>query len=256
MTESDDDKGTRLAHQENFDGFRAPKKSNTGKFILVGCLSVIIATMLLVGVGGIIAWQNWRGVAGNMFVAGADKIFEEIHLPDEEADALVQRARLLADEFVEKRITFEELQKLGEALADSDMMPMLISKAMYGGYIVPSGLSDEDKERGKIAFGRLARGAVEDKLVDDDFEAVLMPLSNRGGVSIVIDGDGANTNKDFQIKPPGQATAAELLQVIENAEKLAAEKELDPEPLDVDLVAEFDRLVEKTLGRKLAPEGG
>ena len=43
--------------------------------------------------------------------------------------------------------------------------------------------------------------------------------------------------------------------VIENAEKLAEEKALPPEPLNVDIVQEFDRIVEETLGRKIVPLG-
>jgi hypothetical protein len=244
-----------LAHSDSFDEFSKPKKSNTGKFILVGCLAIIIATLLLVGVGGIFVWQNWRGWASTAFVETADAVFEEFHLPDEEADALMQRVTMLADEFEAENISLKELQTLAEAITDSDLMPMLITKAMYGGYIVPSSLSDEDKARGELAFGRLARGFVDDKLVDDDIEAVLQPLNKDANVSITVDGDGVQTSKNFNIKSPREASAKELLEVIANAEKLAEEKGLDPEPLDVDVVAELDELISETLGRNLEPGG-
>lgn len=244
-----------MAQQNNFDEFGPPKKGNGGKFILVGCLAIMIAGLLLLGVGGVFLWQNWRGWVSSGFVATADAVFDEFHLPDEESAALMERVQLLADEFEAENISLEELGKLGEAFTDSDLMPMMISKAMYGGYIVPSSLSDEDKARGKLVFGRLARGFVDDKLTDSDFEAVLKPLSKDAGVSVTVDGDGVQADKDFNIKQPRDATDAELLQVIENAEKLAEEKGLDPEPLNVDVVAELDRLIEETLGRKLEPGG-
>ena len=40
-------------HDPSLDEFR-PKKNNTGKYILVGCLSIVIAGMLLAGIGGIV----------------------------------------------------------------------------------------------------------------------------------------------------------------------------------------------------------
>ena len=44
-------------------------------------------------------------------------------------------------------------------------------------------------------------------------------------------------------------------EVIARAEKLAEEKELSPEPLNVDIVQALDRIVEETLGRKIIPPG-
>ena len=57
------------------------------------------------------------------------------------------------------------------------------------------------------------------------------------------------------MRTPQQVTSEDLLKVIENAEKLAEEKALPPEPLNVDIVQEFDRIVEETLGRKIVPLG-
>lgn len=240
-----------VSHQlpEGPDEFRKPKK-NTGKYILVGCLSFLIAGLLLLGIGGVVVWQNWRGWTAGFSVAAIDESLKEIHLPDAEHDALLQRARLFADEFVAERITFDEFQKLGEALADSQLMPMLISKALYGGYIVPSDLSPEDKARGQLAFGRLARGIAEGKLTDDELEPVVRPLGKSGQYSIQADG---NSSTGFTMRPPQQVTSEDLLKVIENAEKLAEEKQLGPEPLDIDIVQELDRIVEETLGRKIVP---
>ncbi len=238
-------------HIQDGTEFRKPK-SNTGKYILVGCLSFVIAGLLLAGIGGVIVWQNWRGWTASASIATLNKTLEEIHLPDAEHDALMQRARLLADEFVAERITFNEFQMLGEALSESTLLPMLVSKAMYGGYIAPSKLSDEDKARGELAFGRLARGFVEKKLVDDDFEGVLGPLSKNSQYSIQLDGDSGS---GFEMRTPQQVSNEDLLKVIENAEKLAQEKDLPPEPLQVDIVQELDRIVEETLGRKIVPPG-
>lgn len=238
-------------HDQGLEEFR-PKKSNAGKYILVGCLSIVIAGLLLGGIGGVIVWQNWRGWTANASVATIDRALKEIHLPNEEHDALLQRARLLADEFVAKNITIEEFQKLGEALSESELMPMLISKAMYGGYIAPSTLSDEDKARGQLAFGRLARGFVDGKLVDDDIEPVVAPLGKSGQYSINL---SEKSDSGFEMRSPQQVTNEDLLEVIARAEKLAEEKELAPEPLNVDIVQELDRIVEETLGRKIAPTG-
>jgi len=236
---------------QGFEEFR-PRKNNTGKYILVGCLSFIIAGLLLGGIGGIVVWQNWRGWTANFTTAALDETLKEIHLPNEEHDALMQRARLLAEEFKAKNITVAEFQQLGEALTESELMPMLIAKAMYGGYIAPSTLSDEDKARGQLAFGRLARGAVDEKLVDDDFEHVVAPLGKSGQYRVTVDGE---SKSGFSMRSPQQVTNEDLLLVIERAEKLAEEKELSPEPLNVDIVEELDRIVEETLGRKIVPPG-
>ena len=238
-------------HDPGLEEFR-PNKSNTGKFILVGCLSVVIAGLLLGGIGGVVVWQNWRNWSADFTTSRLDSALAKIHLPNEEHDALMQRARLLADEFVAKRITPQEFQQLGEALSESELMPMLVAKAMYGGYIAPSTLSDEDKARGQLAFGRLARGFVDEKLVDDDFEAVVAPLSKNAQYGVQVDGD---SHTGFSFRSPQQVTNEDLLQVIERAEKLAEEKELSPEPLNVDIVEELDRIVEETLGRKIIPPG-
>ncbi|MFI4894564.1 MAG: hypothetical protein ACIAQ0_14210 [Phycisphaerales bacterium JB058] len=238
-------------HDPSLDEFR-PKKNNTGKYILVGCLSIVIAGMLLAGIGGIVVWQNWRGWTASLTTNSLDGALQEIHLPNEEHDAIMQRARILADEFVNKNITMAEFQELGEALTESEFMPMLIAKAMYGGYIEPSTLSDEDKARGQLAFGRLARGVVDEKLVDEDFEHVVAPLGKSGQYRVTVDGE---SKTGFSMRSPQQVTNEDLLLVIERAEKLAEEKELSPEPLNVDIVEELDRIVEQTLGRKIVPTG-
>lgn len=238
-------------HQQGGEEFRKPK-GNAGKYILVGCLSFLIAGLLLAGIGSGIVWQNWRGWTASASIAGISHALEEIHLPDAEQDAIMQRARLLADEFVAEKITFKEFRALGEALKDSELLPMLVAKAMYGSYIAPSELSDEDKARGQLAFGRLARGFVDKKLIDDDFEAVVAPLGKSSQYSVQFDG---NSNSGFELRTPQQVTKEDLLKVIENAEKLAEEKELPPEPLKVDIIEEFDRIVEETLGRKIVPLG-
>lgn len=236
---------------QGFEEFR-PRKNNTGKYILVGCLSFVIAGLLLVSIGGIVVWQNLRGWTANASIATADRLLQEIHLPNEEHDAIMQRARLLAEEFKDKNITVAEFQQLGEALTESELMPMLIAKAMYGGYIAPSTLSDEDKARGQLAFGRLARGVVDEKLVEDDFDYVVSPLSKNAQYSIGLDSD---SDSDISLRSPRQVSNEDLLLVIERAEKLAEEKELSPEPLNVDIVEELDRIVEETLGRKIVPPG-
>lgn len=227
-----------------------PRKSNTGKYVLVGCLTALITGLLLLGIGGIYAWQNWRQWTADVSTAALNESLKEIHLPDAEHDALMQRAKVLASEFVAERITFDEFQKLGEAIGESDLMPMLISKALYGGYVAPSTLSDEDKARGQLAFGRLARGFSEGTITEDDLEIVVRPLGKDGQYKIEPDGDSAT---GFTMRAPKQVSNEDLLKSIENAEKLAEEKQLGPEPLDVDIVAELDRLVEETLGRKIAP---
>ncbi len=236
-------------HTEGGQEFRKPK-SNTGKYILVGCLSFLIAGLLLAGIGGVVVWQNLRSWTASASVATISHALDEIHLPDEEQDALLQRARLLADEFVAEKITFKEFKQLGEALQDSELLPMLVAKAMYGGYIEPSDLSEEDKARGRLAFGRLARGFVEGKLVDDDLEPVVAPLGKSGQYSVQLDGE---SKSGFELRTPQQVTSEDLLKVIANAEKLAEEKQLGPEPLDIDIVQELDRIVEETLGRKIVP---
>ncbi len=231
------------------DEFRPPRK-NTGKFILVGCLSFLIDGLLLAGIGGVIAWQNWRGWTAKFSVAAIEETLKEIHLPAHEQAALMQRARLFADEFIAQRITFDEFQRLGDAVGKSELLPMLISKAMYGGYIAPSTLSDEDKARGELAFGRLARGYADGTLTDDDMEPVVAPLTKSGTFSVQL---FKRKKSNFQMRAPREVAGADLLLVIQNAEKLAQEKELPPEPLRVDIVQELDRIVEETLGRKIAP---
>lgn len=244
-----------MAHEQPQDEFRTQQKGNTGKFILVGCLSIVIAAMLLAGVGGIYVWQNWRTWAADVTTHAVNRSFEEVHLPDDERVALMERVEYLATEFREKRIPLEDFQKLGEAMTESEFLPMLVSKAMYGGYISPSALSDEDKARGQLVFGRLARGFSEDKLEDSDFEAVFQPLSEDKSVSFKVDEDGFSTDDDFNIKPPNQVSSEELLEMIERAEKLAEEKELSPEPLDVNLVEELDKMIKDTLGKEFVPQG-
>jgi hypothetical protein len=226
------------------------KPSRTRNVLLVGCVSVVVFVLLILGIGAVVVLQNWRSWTASMSTAGLDETLREIHLPDAERDALMQRARVLASEFVAERITLDEFQKLGVALGDSDIMPMLISKALYGGYVLPSTLSDEDKARGQLAFGRLARGFAEGAITEEDLEVVVKPLGKDGQYRVQTDSGSAT---GFSMRAPRQVTNEDLLKTIENAEKLAEQKQLGPEPLDVDIVAELDRLVEETLGRKIAP---
>ena len=242
---------------DGFEEFSAQRRSGK-KFLLVGCLSIVIAAIMIVGIGGALVWKNWRPWVANIATVTLENGLDEFHLPQQEHDAMLARGKALIEEFRQKQISLEELKAIGESMNDSDLMPMLIVKAMQGAYIAPSQLSDEDKARGELVFGRLARGFVDGKLKDEDFKPVLRPISKNNTVNITIkEGDASTDNNDFSLKNPSNVTSAELLRMIAAAEQLAQDKDLPPEPLDVDIVAEFDRIVEETLGRKLslpAPE--
>ncbi|HED54663.1 MAG TPA: hypothetical protein ENJ00_10755 [Phycisphaerales bacterium] len=246
--------------QQNTEGYEEfdARKGSGKKILLVGCLSIIIAAMMLVGIGGVIVWKNWRPWVANIANVTLENGLDEFHLPQAEHDAMLARGKALIEEFRQKRISLEELKAIGDSMSDSDLMPMLVVKAMQGAYIAPSELSDEDKARGELAFGRLARGFVDDVLKDEDFKRVLQPISKNNTVNITVDDNGTSVDdRNFSLKNPSAVTTEELLRMIAAAEQLAEEKDLPPEPLDVDIVAEFDRIVKETLGRKLelpAPE--
>ncbi len=233
--------------------FLPQERSGSGKLILVGCLSVIIAGLLLAGVGGVYVWQNWRGLTAEKVAEVTDNRLRAIHLPDQEREEIMERVEYLATEFREERIEVEQFKALGQALAKSEFLPMLVAKAAYGGYIVPSDLSDTDKARAQHAFGRVAAGYVVGEVTKDELKELLRPLSEDGTLNFKFTEKTLTTNQNMNLKPPGDVTEEELLELIESAETLAIEKDLSPDPLEVDLAQELDRAIEETIRK---PETG
>ena len=237
-----------------------PRKGGTGRYILIGCLTFVIIGLVGLGVGGWFVASNWKTWAADATTSLMATGIRDTQLTNEQKRELIARIEGMGEEFKADRLTLEDLQKIGQTLQESPVLPVAVVQGMNAAYIGPSGLSDEDKQRAYRINDRIARGVFEERIELEELEPVLEPLSKEGdaNVRITTNDEGATTGFRMDLKQPEQVTTEELLEYMANAESLLEQKGIPDEPFEVDVIEEFDRVIEDALGRRITPiyEGG
>ncbi|MHC4914302.1 MAG: hypothetical protein ACYTGB_02335, partial [Planctomycetota bacterium] len=138
------------------------------------------------------------------------------------------------------RVSTEQLGEVMEKLAESPLIPMAIVNAADNKYVQPSGLSADEKKRGKLDLQRLGRGvtekdaAGEPKIGQKDLEEIMALIST-------TDAQG-----ERQIKE--KLTDTEVRAFLAKVREKADAASIPEEPYEVKPAAEFGRIVDEVLG--------
>lgn len=205
----------------------------------IGCLVVLGILCVLLIVGGLYARANWKGWAAGGVLTAARQVLSESGLPQAEQDQLVGELKLVTDDFKAGKISFQELAKIAESLAESPVVPVTGVIVVDRGYVTKSTLTAEDKAAVNRALQRYARGLAEGTIPMDqqEMERALRPIVVR-------------TDKSrWELRKPEVVTDRDLLDLAANVKAHADAAGVPDEPYTVDLPREFRKAVDKALGR-------
>ncbi|MEO1535507.1 MAG: hypothetical protein AAFS11_08100 [Planctomycetota bacterium] len=239
------------------DGIPVEQKSGgAGKYIAVGCLAMVFVVLIALVIGGVFVANNWKSWAAPAITEIMANGIRDTDLTNEQKRELIARVEAMAGEFEAGTLTFEDLQKIGEALETSPLIAVGIVEAMNAVYIRPSDLPDEEKTEAVRLNQRLARGIFEDRITPEELEPVLQPLSSGDGVQITSSDGSDGSTASFRIndlKDPEQITVEELREYMGNARSLLEMKAIADEPFEIDVIEEFDKVIEAAIGRRIVP---
>ena len=112
-------------------------------------------------------------------------------------------------------------------------------KAIETKYLDPSGLSDEEKEEAKRTIVRVVRGAIEEKLDEDDIEQITKHF--------LVDSNSDSTNRRRQ-ELKSTLTDDELRTLLTEAKDIVDSREVaDEEDYDVKLSEVIREIVDESL---------
>ncbi len=203
---------------------------------LVGCLIVGLVSVVVCAGGSWYAWVKFRPMvadrAREAIVAG----IESSELSDDDKQEVVAQVDRVVDDFKSGQIGTQEVVRILEELAESPLLGLAVVYAVDAKYITPSGLSDEEKDEGRLTLQRVARGVFEEKIDPNDLEEALDYISSKSS-------DGGRQLKDTVSDPV-------LRDFLAECKRHADDADIPREPYVVDIGLEFQRAVDQTLGEE------
>ncbi len=216
----------------------APRRERGGW--LLGCGISLGVVLLLFVACSVTVWMNKEKLMGAGVEMLGHAAIDGSTLPQDQKDALKLRVTAMKTEFVAGNLTLEELETFGNALADSPLLFAGGIQVAKDVHLVSSGLSVEEKAQGAVQLNRVARGLFEGAIDVVDARALLEVIGTTNG------------SGEWEPKEQGQVTDEELRAMIEQAQALADDAGVaTDEDWTIDFAAQFDALVEETLGRPL-----
>lgn len=223
---------------------RRPIAARRGN-ILVGCLAALGVVAVLVVIGGIVLWMNWKGWSASAMNATMKAAVQESKLPAGQQTRINTQVDQLTAAFEAGDVTMEDLMEVVQALDGHPILPVGLLEYVETNSLKAEGLTDEERAAGELATQRIQRAMVEGQMVLADLDPILEPISQR-------DADG-------DLQPLQNPTAPQVRLYIEAAQKKADELNIPAEPYQVDVAEQIERLINDTLGREVvsapAPAG-
>lgn len=203
--------------------------------------------MLVAALLGILGLVGFHFVGKKYFADSARdtliKAIEESAIPPAEQQEMIAQIDRLADGFMTGEIGYQAMAQIIMELAGSPVFAVVAVIALETNYILPSGLSDEEKADAHIVMKRLARGLVEDLLSEEDLDPVLEVVSTERA-----EGEARILKEHL--------TDAELREFLTRARQLADEAGVPKEPIEVNLGESLRHAVDRALEAQAAKENG
>lgn len=227
----DDHNDEALTANEHFEP-TAPPPSGCRNFAFgcgcaAACLLVIAAG---IGIWVAMNWKDWAADFGKQVAADA---VSKSSLPAEDKARVLQRINQLADDFKAGKVSTQQLGKVMEQIAQSPLLPLGLVMAADEKYVKPSGLSNEEKDAARRTLQRLARGAFEKSIPENDTQEVMKLVTDH------------ESNGNERLKE--RLSDDELKAFLEKAKEKADAASVPDEPFDVNIADEIEKAIDKVL---------
>ena len=201
---------------------------------LKGCL---IALAVFIVIACLLVWwvaRNMTRLITGLGVQAVEQVVDASDLPAAEKLEVKAELKRLSDAAENGEIGQAELQKLGQELVNSPLLSTFVIFAVEKQYFDNSGLTDEEKENGRVALRRVVHGAVNKQIS----QAQVDQLMN----TIMVDPNA----EQKQLKE--KLTDEELRAFLEQAKTLADNAEVPEEVPEVDPSDELKRIIDAAVG--------
>jgi hypothetical protein len=203
--------------------------------VLAGCLIVLAIVIAIVAGIAIYVGLHWKGWAADVMEQATTAIVNESGLPQDQKNQIVADVKKLGTDFKDGKVSLEQMQKVGEAIADSPLIHLAGVQAARLKYIEPSDMTAEEKAAANRSLQRFARGVFENKIPKETIDDVVKPITT-------LKPDGKWELKE---KP----TRQELDQFVANAKAKADDAKIPDEAFDLNIATELKKAIDKALGR-------
>lgn len=208
--------------------------ANATRSRLGGCLAVVLIAAALCFLGA--GWFFFYGK--NYFADSARdtlvKVIEESAISAEEQAEMIAQIDRLTDGFKGGEVGYGAMAQIFTELAASPVMAVLAVVALETNYVLPSGLTGEEKAEAHITMERVARGLVEDLISEEDLDPVL---------DVVTKDPEAEEGRILKER----LSDDELREFLARAKRLADDAGVPDEPLEVNLAKALRDAVDRAL---------
>lgn len=153
-----------------------PKKSNTLKYLVIGCLGFLLLCVIFCAVGGYLVVTNARSIAGSAATSIARSAVNDLPLPNDQKTRINAQINRVADEFKAKRLTIEQV---GAVLQQIVQSPEMLAGGMYysvKNHIAKSAFDEAAKNDAYTTMMRLVSGFLDGKIDEGELRSVTAPL--------------------------------------------------------------------------------
>jgi len=214
--------------------YAPPTSSGKGcKWLAIGCFVTALVLLLVASVASFWIYKNSSRLIADGAVTVGEQMVNEMDLPPEQSDQIVDRIKGLGEQYKEGKITLEDLVEVGEELSkDEDVIMSGIVYFVDSQVLEEAPIDDDLRAEVRRMTHRLARGVIEDQIELDD----LKPL---------MDGIVKKTADGYELDP--DVSQEDFENVLESAKTIADQAEIPDEPYEVDFMKEVDEVIDSVL---------
>lgn len=201
---------------------------------IIGCLVVMLVLSAVACGLGYYAYLNFGILAANFAESQVNSFIDEWDIPEEQKTGMKEQISRVAKSYRDGEITAEQVGQVFEKLSESPAMSVLPVEMARTQYIAQSGLSDEEKEDATRQLRRVAHGAFEEIISQEELDTLLKEHVSEEQP------DGST-----EVRP--SLTDEELRAFIAACRELADAHEIPDEDFKIDLAAELKKAVDEVL---------
>lgn len=213
-----------------------PKEGMSGcAMAAIGCGVIALIMLILGGVGVYWAAQNIRGLAADAVTPALQEAVSGMEIPEDQKKQISARIGEIGTDFKEQKLTLNDLEKLIKGVVESPIAGAAASIWFTNQYINKSGLSEDEKTEAVTTTKRFAYGLLDKTITEQQANEVMNLVTEEKA-------NGQTTYKE-------KLTDKELTEILTKMKDAADGANVPAEVPEINFANEFDKVIEKTLGR-------
>lgn len=201
-----------------------------------GCLIALGVVVLLVAAAGITLMLTWKRIAAAGINAVTQQVVSTSSLPKDQQDRIVAKVHSVTDDFVAGKITKHQFGQLAQTVSTSPLIPLGMALAAEKRYFPKSGLPEAERDEGRKALRRLARGVADEKLGLSEMQTALSYISIMRGPN------------NYELKQT--LTDEELRKFLAEVKDRADKAGVAEDAAELNIADEIEKVIDKALAEK------